>query len=280
MYNKEKGGIGLGSVKISELSHIDFDVRNIAVGRFDFPSRGENDYLEKGRQRNLIHLITSGNRLYKTEVESFTVPTGTVLFIPDGTRYLTRALHTKESGCSGIGISFDTVDGCGREISIEKGVYHDWRDYHNYFSGLFEEMTECAEVSPRNTLRMKSLLLRILCRMVTDSGHNQLTKNIISPALTFIAKHYRENLPVRVYAEQCNMSESYFRKKFVELTGKSPIEYRNELRFAEARRLYAEGYSMKEISASLGFFDAGYFAKIYKKSNGRSLSREESTDIV
>lgn len=268
------------SVKISDLSHIDFNVRNIAVGRFDFPLRGENDYLEKGRQRNLIHLITSGNRLYKTEGENFTVPTGTVLFIPDGTRYLTRALHTKESGCSGIGISFDVVDCCGREISIEKGVYHDWRDYHNYFSGLFEEMTECAENSSRNTLRMKSLLLRILCRMITDSGQNQLTKNIISPALTFIAKHYRENLPVRVYAEQCNMSESYFRKKFVELTGKSPIEYRNELRFAEARRMYAEGYLMKEISVSLGFFDAGYFAKIYKKSNGRSLSKEESTDIV
>ena len=270
----------MNAVKINDLSHIDFDVRNIAVGRFDFPPRGENDYLEKGRQRNLIHFITSGNRLYKTEGESFTVPSGTVLFIPDGTKYLTRALHTKESGCSGIGISFDIVDGCGKEIILEKGVFHDWRDYHNFFLGLFEEAVRCSEESSRNILRMKSLLLRLLSRMVSNSGQNGLTKNIIAPALTFIAQHYKENLPVKIYADQCNMSESYFRKKFVEHTGKSPIDYRNELRFAEARRMYAEGYNVQEIAAALGFFDAGYFAKIYKKANGHSIRKEENTDIV
>jgi len=280
MYNKEKGGIGLESVKISELSHIDFDVRNIAVGRFDFPSRGENDYLKNGRQRNLIHLITSGNRLYKTESDSFTVPTGTVLFIPDGTKYLTRALHTKDGGCSGIGISFDIVDGCGREISLEKGVYHDWHDYHNLFSHLFEETVKCSDEHPRNVLRLKSLLLRLLSRMVQNGDEDQLTKSIISPALNFISQHYKENLPVKVYADQCNMSESYFRKKFLEYVGKSPIEYRNELRFAEARRMYAEGCAVQDIAASLGFFDAGYFAKVYKKANGHSIKHEKNTDIV
>lgn len=268
------------SVKISDLAHTDFDVRNIAVGQFDFPSRIENDYLKEGRQRNLIHLITSGNRLYKTETESFTVPAGTVLFIPDGTKYLTRALHTKDGGCSGIGISFEMVNGCGREINLEKGVFHEWRDYHNLFSGLFEEMVKCAEDSPRNILRFKSILLRLLSRMLTDSGQGQLTKNIIAPALTFIARRYRENLPVKMYADQCNMSESYFRKKFVEYTGKSPIDYRNELRFAEARRMYSEGYTVQEIASALGFFDAGYFAKLYKKANGHSLRYEENTDIV
>ena len=270
----------MNTVKISELAHIDFDVRNIAVGEIDFPSRAENDYLEKGRQRNLVHLITSGNRFYKTESESFTVPLGTVLFIPDGTKYLTRALHTKESGCSGIGISFDIVDGLGREIELVKGVFHDWRDYHNLFAGLFEKSAKCADEYPRNILRMKSLLLRILYIMVSNEGQNGLTQNMIAPALAFIAQHYKENLPVKVYAEQCNMSESYFRKKFVEHTGKSPIDYRNELRFAEARRMYFEGYTVQEISATLGFFDAGYFAKVYKKVNGRSIRKEKNNDIV
>lgn len=267
-------------VKISDLAYIDFDVRNIAVGRFDFPSRGENDYLKNGRQRNLIHLITSGNRLYKTQNESFTVPTGTVLFLPDGTKYLTRALHTKDGGCSGIGISFDIVDGCGGEIFIEKGVYHDWHDYHNLFSGLFDETVKCYDEHPKNILRLKSLLLRLLSRMINNGDKDRLTKNIISPALNFISQHYKENLPVKVYADQCNMSESYFRRKFVECTGKSPIDYRNGLRFAEARRMYAEGYTVQEIAAVLGFFDAGYFSKIYKKANGHSIRNEENKDIV
>ena len=270
----------LSLIKINDLCYFDIDVRNIAVGRFDFPSRGENDYLKKGRQRNLIHLITSGNRLYKTENDSFTVPTGTVLFIPDGTKYLTRALHTKDGGCSGIGISFDIVDGCGGEILLAKEVYHDWNDYHNLFAQLFEEAVKCSEEHPRNILRLKSLLLRILSRMAQNGEEDRLTKSIVSPALNFISQHYKENLPVKVYADQCNMSESYFRKMFSQYVGKSPIEYRNELRFAEARRMYADGCTVQDIAASLGFFDAGYFAKIYKKANGHSIKYEKNTDIV
>ena len=267
-------------IKIGDLSHTDFDVRNIAVKRFDFPLRGENDYLEKGRSRTLIHLITSGNRCYKTENGKFTVQAGTVLFIPDGTKYLTRALYTKESGCSGIGITFDMVNSSGTELCLEKKVYCEWRDYHNLFSGIFEDMERCYEETPGDLLRLKSLLFRLISRMMTDKGQGRLTKNIIAPSLTFIAGHYKENLPVKVYAEQCNMSESYFRKKFVEHTGKSPIEYRNELRFAEARRMYAEGYTIQQIALSLGFFDAGYFSKLYKKANGHSLRDFGSTDLV
>ena len=270
----------MDTVKIYDLPYMNFDVRNIAAGRFDFSPRVENDYLEKGRSKNLIHLITSGNRLYKTETERFTVPSGTLLFIPDQTKYLTRALHTKDCGCCGIGISFEIVDGSGREIALERGVFHEWRDYHNLFSGLFEEMAKCAEESPKNNLRMKSLFLTLLSRILTDNSRTTPTKSMISPALGFISRHYKENLPVRAYAEQCNMSESYFRKKFFEYTGKTPIEFRNELRFAEARRLYTEGYSIKEIAASLGFFDAGYFSKMYKKANGRSIRKEVSNDIV
>ena len=71
-----------------------------------------------------------------------------------------------------------------------------------------------------------------------------------------------------------------FRKKFTEYTGRSPIQYRNELRFAEARRLYSEGLSINEIACELGFFDAGYFSKLYKKANGHSLKSEMDKGMI
>ena len=103
---------------------------------------------------------------------------------------------------------------------------------------------------------------------------------VLIPAFDMLNTRYRENLSVKEYADKCHMSESHFRKKFTEYTGKSPIQYRNELRFAEARRLYLDGATMSEIANEVGFFDAGYFSKMYKKSNGHLLSSESSKDMI
>ena len=70
------------------------------------------------------------------------------------------------------------------------------------------------------------------------------------------------------------MSESYFRKKFQLVTGLSPISYRNSLRFAEAKKLYREGLTMKAIAEQLGFCDEHYLSKIYIRENGTNLKED------
>ena len=88
------------------------------------------------------------------------------------------------------------------------------------------------------------------------------------------SKDYKENLPIKAYAEKCNLSESYFRKKFSDILGKSPVEYRNELRFTEARRLYRRNYSTEEIAEALGFCDSRYMLKLYRRHTGKSLKKD------
>ena len=210
----------------------------------------------------------------------FTVPAGTVIFIPEGTKYLTRALSNHDCVCSGIGICFDLYGPDGSKLALEQGVNHEWSDYHNLFIKLFMDISQCCRESSYYVLRTKSLMFQLLSRLTFDSGASQLTRNIIAPALTFIAGHYRENLPVKAYAEVCNMSESYFRKKFIEYTGMTPIEYRNQLRFSEARRMYADGRSIQYIASALGFADASYFTKLYKRYNKDPLSIYQNIDIV
>ena len=114
--------------------------------------------------------------------------------------------------------------------------------------------------------------------MVKDDKGNP--PEVLVPAFEIMAKRFGENLSVKEYADRCHMSESHFRKKFKEYTGKSPIQYRNELRFAEARRLYAQGSTIHDIAEELGFFDAGYFSRLYKQCNGHTLKNEFETDII
>ena len=97
---------------------------------------------------------------------------------------------------------------------------------------------------------------------------------VIKAAVEFINKHYKENLSIKLYADECNLSESYFRKKFREYFGKSPIDYRNQLRFAEAKRLYQNNYTTQEIAENLGFYDSGYMLKLYKRKMNRTLKAD------
>ncbi|MBE6613283.1 MAG: AraC family transcriptional regulator [Ruminococcaceae bacterium] len=270
----------MGFIPISELSHLDFDIRTITSRKEDFPAGDSHVYMERGRENNLLHIITGGTRLYQTKDQRFTVPAGTILFIPEGTRYMTRAQPSRDCVCSGIGICFELYGRDGQKIQLEKGVFHRWSDYHSLFIKLFLEISQCCRESSYYVLRTKSLMFQLLSRLVLDDSTSQLTRSIIAPALTFISGHYKENLPVRAYAEVCNMSESYFRKKFIEYTGMSPIEYRNNLRFDEAKRLYAEGRSIQEIAVTLGFADASYFTKLYKRHTGGSLRLDTNSDIV
>ena len=120
-------------------------------------------------------------------------------------------------------------------------------------------------------LLLKKLFFSVLTRFIEKySNTNDLARSVV-PAIEYISLHFNENEPVSKYAAICNMSESYFRKNFQLATGVSPLSYRNSLRFAEAKRLYREGLTMKAIAEKLGFCDEHYLSKIYKRENGTNL---------
>lgn len=262
----------MSALSVSHLATLDFHVQNLSAYT-PYPHR-ETEWKEY--PHNLLLFVMSGHKRYVTEHETFTASEGTMLLIPRGTGFCSQAVDPKE-GYREIGVCFDLLDKDNREILLESGIHTDWNASFGTTSELFEELTNCIQESPDHIIKHKSLMLQILSLMIFGDELKHAAKSVISPAITFILKHYCENLPIKTYADQCHMSESYFRKKFVEFVGKSPLEYRNELRFAKARKMHAEGYSMHEIADSIGFFDTNYFSKLYKKHHGHSL-REEKDD--
>ena len=102
----------------------------------------------------------------------------------------------------------------------------------------------------------------------------------MAPALRHLKLHYRENEPVSVYAAACRLSESHFRRKFLEYTGMTPVEYRDSLRFEEARRLYVSGMPMTQIAERVGFCDASYLRRLYKQRTGSHFRDYRSPEII
>jgi len=256
---------------MAELRMTDFSVCGISARQEHWTSPSVYDNLASGRQLNLLHIITEGKRKYLFDGEMTELSAGTVLLIPDGTQYRTW----NESVCSGIGICFSFGE---PSPPLKKIIYHT-TDGKGEYLRLFERLNESYIQETCAVLHHKSLLLRILDHM-GDCQENLRYRDILSPAFRYMTEHFRENLPVSDYSSMCNLSESYFRRIFTAYTGMSPIAYRDSLRFEEALRLRASGAMMTEIAEQVGFCDASYLRRLFKKRTGHTMSRYVDTDMV
>ena len=90
---------------------------------------------------------------------------------------------------------------------------------------------------------------------------------VADTAITHINKNYTQSNKLSYYAELCNMSESNFRKLFKEYTGKSLIEYRNNIRILAVQKMIDSAeLSISEAAYLAGFNNMSFFYKLYHRS--------------
>lgn len=94
------------------------------------------------------------------------------------------------------------------------------------------------------------------------SQERQVLKNYLSK----IDKHYTKKHEVADYASLLNLSAGHLSEVVKEQSGKSAITHIHDRLVLEARRLlFHTDYSVKEIAFQLGFEDASYFNRFFKR---------------
>jgi AraC-like DNA-binding protein len=84
-------------------------------------------------------------------------------------------------------------------------------------------------------------------------------------------EYHLPNFSIKKLSQTCNMSESYFRRKFTETYGISPKKYLCNLRLAMAKRMLRDGRkNITEISEKCGFASVYHFSRAFKLSIGES----------
>jgi len=79
-------------------------------------------------------------------------------------------------------------------------------------------------------------------------------------------------------AKYCNLSKTYFIRKFQKKYGYSPLVYFNRLKIESAcQLLLVSKRSVKEIAFALGFNDPLYFSRLFQKVMGTSPSEYRSS---
>lgn len=126
---------------------------------------------------------------------------------------------------------------------------------------------------------LKTMLLQLLLFM--NRRNNQLestgtdymnpTHKVISEITGYININYAKNITLHNTSEIFYLSPCYLSRTFKKFTGFSFVEYLNDVRIKEAKRLLQDTeLSITEIAESVGYKSTTHFDRIFKNTTGIS----------
>lgn len=113
-----------------------------------------------------------------------------------------------------------------------------------------------------------------------DFSKLTLSPSIIA-AVNYINDHYAELLSLSVIAENVYLHPAYLSNTFRKQTGWAVIDYINEVRITNAKRLLADPRNrIYWIVEQVGFSNQRYFASVFKKSTGMTPMQYRQNVII
>ncbi|MCJ7465518.1 MAG: AraC family transcriptional regulator [Maribacter sp.] len=102
------------------------------------------------------------------------------------------------------------------------------------------------------------------------SSYNQNEQERIRHIYTYIDEGYRERIQLDEIAALCNLSKPAFCRYFKKATGSTFIEFLNQYRISQAKRLLLMGYNVTEACFDCGFESLSYFNRTFNKVTGEN----------
>jgi len=114
-----------------------------------------------------------------------------------------------------------------------------------------------------------------ICAMLAERKEKRSDK-FVYMAKRYIHEHYREKLTLSEIAEHLTISPGYLSSTFSRYMNKTVSDYIAEVKIEHAKELIDSGqYLIYEIADQLGFENAYYFSKVFKKVTGMAPKNYE-----
>ncbi len=149
----------------------------------------------------------------------------------------------------------------------------EWERWVRRFERLAEELRERREGYAEVAAAHLTVLLVDLARLGLPelSGANLRLEPVAARVLEEIERRYREPLTVAELAEALAVSPDHLSRLVRKATGASISQWLTERRMAEARRLLLVADDpIAVVAERVGYRDAGYFGRVFRKLHGVS----------
>ncbi len=115
-----------------------------------------------------------------------------------------------------------------------------------------------------------SLEFTVLHEKPFVSRYNQKEQERIRHIYTFIDDQYRERIHLDEVAALSNLTKPAFCRYFKKATGSTFIEFLNQYRISQAKRLLFMGHNVTEACFDCGFESLSYFNRTFNKVTGEN----------
>lgn len=247
-----------------------FTVKNIDIQTVQRPKDYSHSF-KNGRNKHAFIYTVSGrmrNILDNEEKSEICVFSGELIFVPKGSVY--TGVYDEENTKIKM-IQFDLDDG-QLPAYLSAPLKIDAPEVFDRIKPLFDFAESNLSTHPFYYL---SCIYTLLWQI--DESHLGIPRKYrrLQPALSALSDFSECGESVAYYAALCDMSEVNFRRLFGEYTGKSPIEYRNDIRLSKARiKLQSGEYNVGEVAELCGFSNLSFFTRLYKKKYGHTPKGE------
>ena len=226
------------------------------------------------RDHFLLHCVVSGKGIYECRDKRYELSRGDAFLVyPDtSVRYYADEIDPWEY----VWVGFS---------GLEAGGYMEQTDFtpeKPVLQGVEEELCRRVEAvygsygtSAWEGLEMTAHLYRLLSHLVHSSRRQEKEGGAVPDcaqlAAEYIINHYEEPITVEGLAALASVSHSSLYRRFVKRFQISPKRFLLEYRIERACALLLDsGYSIQEISNSVGFEDPFYFSRAFKDVKGVS----------
>lgn len=222
------------------------------------------------RQRTGIIFLNNCRGLYTDKSgEKFLAPEKSIVCLPQGSEYTCLNMECTSTLDDAIMVEFNAINQNNILTFSDKPFII--KDVNLPIAeDLFKNVVHAYENSLPSALEAKTSVYRLLSHICKEKVQKHQKRFApISQGIELLESDPLCEISVEEIANSCNVSPCYFRRLFKEYSGKSPIEYRMELRLNIAKRMLESDESTLEyIAEALNFESTSYFCRIFKKKFG------------
>jgi transcriptional regulator GlxA family with amidase domain len=153
-----------------------------------------------------------------------------------------------------------------RQELITSGASMTWHDLVLYLISRHVGVTAAQAVARYFALQWHQ---DGLAPYIVFDGPRDHSDSIVLAAQDWLATHFSIGSPVEEMVRRSNLAERTFKRRFTNATGYAPLEYVQRLRIEDAkRRLERTEAPVDEIGWNVGYEDAAFFRRLFKRTTG------------
>lgn len=123
--------------------------------------------------------------------------------------------------------------------------------------------------------RISRNLIEAVCALISEWDNAGQSDERVEALENLIAQNFTNpDFEIGKAMEQMNYCDDYLRRCFKKETGLTPVQYLNQMKINLAKKLLLNAthprYPISHIAYLSGFYDVGYFSRVFKKLEGVS----------